>query len=194
MDEMLEIKSFANEIIDKYDLKAPFSVFDIAQLEAFNINILNVDDFYSKSRYINKENVGDLIGIYNKKNNTLYINQESNVELQRFCVAHEWGRLLFNKKQANENLIYESDLYNHHNDQKINKANIFASYLLAPDEDINNTLSMYQKFYEGDVLISKLSEVFILNTKLIRKRLALYYLENNKESVTWYQKIFNLTN
>ena len=143
-DNIQDIVSF---YIKKYQTTNPFQV-------ARNLNIL-----YQEG------DLGEYCGCYMflKNHRYIFLNNNLNENEKRFVMAHELGHAILHKKQNCYFIRNKTLLLN----AKIEKeANLFASYLLLPDSDI-------ELFKENQYTLDEISCISGLDRRIVEIRLTI---------------------
>lgn len=143
-DKIQDIVSF---YVKKYQTTNPFQV-------ARNLNIL-----YQEG------DLGEYSGCYMflKNHRYIFLNNNLNENEKRFVMAHELGHAILHKKQNCYFIRNKTLLLN----AKIEKeANLFASYLLLPDSDV-------ELFKENQYTLDEISSISGLDRRIVEIRLMI---------------------
>lgn len=123
----MQISSIGNKLVKKCGTRDPFSI-----AECLGVTVLFCDNF------------GSLKGMYRviKRNRFIFINKDLDEQMQRIVCAHELGHDQLHRQLADGNAIQEFMLYDMHSRPEY-EANIIASEILLPDEDVLKLIYEY---------------------------------------------------
>lgn len=199
MSKYTEVKNKVESLIKDYALTMPTSIFDFAKLLGIKIIQLVPEEIHkivqSKDPLsIESNDPDDILGYFDKEENTFYINKDQHITRKRFTVAHEIGHhQLHSLEKGNHfrRVFLRTDLVNL-DESKEAEANYFAGYLLIPDEQIIKKLPYTKLMMGGDYMVKELAKLFAVSPEAMRIRLKTFKQENPEmwEEYNLSQKLF----
>lgn len=122
-----EVRKKANEVYKKYSLKTPINLVKLANDLDYKVKISDLSN-------MDKDDLNTVSGAILYDDKTILIDSRQNPNRQRFTLAHEIGHLILNHRGSED---YSIDYrIQGQSERKEVEANIFASELLAPRDEV----------------------------------------------------------
>lgn len=170
----IEIEKLAKSILEKSNILNP-------AVRADKIVEFNCDLEFEWRELKNNSTDGTILAAISFENKKIYLNETHEQELKNnlgrmnFTIAHELGHWLLHKDLAQEKLQgLEGEILicrgiDRQIDSKERQANLFATYLLMPEEFIRNEIT---KFKFDRNIIRKMAEKFCVSKQAMEIRLV----------------------
>lgn len=176
---------YANELIEKLDLKPPIDVYELCKMS--NIEIVKVDlkDAYAYFRI-------------RKGRKVIFLNNSIvNTEKEKFTIAHELGHYFLPNHLEKVDDIYKSTDYMYKNEKKKIETDVdkFAAELIMPSKFINTELEniSLKNFKQLQELARKyqvsLTSLLCRYVDINSETMALLCYENDIQK--WQYKVFD---
>lgn len=151
------IKTAAEDILEKYDIKyPPVPVKSIVENEGVDVVFVKFSTFADK-----------VAGFTKFDEEKIYVNADDNINRQLFTIAHEFGhwilhKELFLKNPENYNILLRTP-GKINNDPIEKEANAFAGAILAPASILNKV--------KNNATVAELAHVFAISPEAMLLRL-----------------------
>jgi len=125
------IENEALNVLDAYEITKPVvNVAEIAKGEGINIKEIKMQDQYK-----------GVAGFYDKKSNTIYIEETDAPKRKSFTIAHELGHIFMGHQNAT--VLYRIPRKDARYAKEEKEANCFAADLLMPDFMLKEYMEKY---------------------------------------------------